>query len=135
MSTVGTCAPSVNMSSGTGLHGIPFSMQPSQYSLRHYSLVDATITEQRILGPRDLHLQWWQNVYVDDGDEGVVVVRRRFLGRASRRAGAGADIRARTRVSYVVFVIIVIVVMLDPIFSPSFVRKRLAAPLPLDSRT
>ena len=75
-----------------------FSMQPSQYSLRHRSPVDATITEQRILGLRDLHLQWWQNVHDDDDDEVVVVVRRRFLGRALRRIGAGADI-ARARES------------------------------------
>ena len=54
-------------------------MQPSQYSLRHRSLVDATIYEQRILGLRDLHLQWWQNVHVDVDDDVVVVVRLRFL--------------------------------------------------------
>ena len=66
------------------LHGIPFLDAAIAVQFAVPPLVDATITEQRILGLRDLHLQWWQNVHVDDDDEGVVVVRRRFLGRASR---------------------------------------------------
>ena len=73
-------------------------MYPSQYSLRHRSPADVTITEQRILGLCDLHLQCWQNVHADDDDDVVVVVQRRFLGRASRTRGAGADI-ARARES------------------------------------
>lgn len=72
-----------------------FSMQPSQYTLRHHSPAEVTITVQRILDLRDLHLQRWENVSTDDEeeDEGILVdVRWRFFRRASRRTGVGADI-------------------------------------------
>ena len=68
-----------------------FSIWPSQYNLLQRSPTDATITIQHILGLGEFHLQWWQNVHTDG-----VVAQRRFLGRTSRRRGAGADI-ARAR--------------------------------------
>ena len=58
MSTAGTCEPMSQEYVKGSCTAYRFSMQPSQYSLLHRSLVDATITEQRILGLRDLHLQW-----------------------------------------------------------------------------
>ena len=70
-----------------GCRAYRFSMQFLQKNFRHGSPLDATIFVQRILGRSVVHLQWWQNVGCPDVDDDDII-RRRFLGRASRTAGA-----------------------------------------------